>query len=90
MTGCAAALLALQGFIGPADVMDYSGRWDAAQLVDGLGDPDRYAILSTYFKPYAVCRWAHSSVDAVLELVKRHGVQPAEIEQIMVETFYEV
>ncbi len=90
MTGCAAALLAQQGFIGPEDVMDYSGRWDPTRLVDGLGDPGRYAILDTYFKPYAVCRWAHSSVDAVLELAERHGVGPEEIERILVETFYEV
>lgn len=90
MTGCAATLLAQQGFIGPEDVMDYSGRWDTAQLVDGLGDPDRYAILGTYFKPYAVCRWAHSSVDAVLDLAGRHGLRPEEMEKILVETFYEV
>ncbi len=90
MTGCGAALLAQQGFIGPEDVMDYSGRWDPAQLVEGLGDPDRYAILGIYFKPYAVCRWAHPSVDAVLELAGRHGVRPGEIEKILVETFYEV
>ncbi len=90
MTGCAAALLAQQGFIGPEDVMDYSGRWDTAQLVDGLGDAHRYAILTTYFKPYAVCRWAHSSVDAVLELIGRHGLRHDEIQRILVETFYEV
>ena len=90
MTGCAAALLAQQGFIGPEDVMDYSGRWDTAQLVDGLGQPERYAILGTYFKPYAVCRWAHSSVDAVLDLVARHSVRSEEIRKILVETFYEV
>lgn len=90
MTGCAAALLAQQGFIGPEDVMDYSGRWDTAQLTDGLGDPNRYAILGSYFKPYAVCRWAHSSVDAVLDLAARNGLQPQEIQKILVETFYEV
>lgn len=90
MTGCAAALLAQQGFLGPEEVMDYSGRWDTAQLTDGLGDPDRYAILGTYFKPYAVCRWAHSSVDAVLDLAGRHGLRPEEIQRILVETFYEV
>jgi len=90
MTGCAAALLAQRGFIGPEDVLDYSGRWDTVRLVDGLGDPERYAIFGTYFKPYAVCRWAHSSVDAVLELTARHGVRPEEIEKILVETFYEV
>jgi 2-methylcitrate dehydratase PrpD len=90
MTGCAAALLAQRGFIGPEDVMDYSGRWDTGQLVQGLGDPDCYAILSTYFKPYAVCRWAHSSVDAVLDLAGRHALKPVEIESVLVETFYEV
>ena len=90
MTGCAAALLAQQGFLGPEDVMDYSGRWDTGQLVEGLGNPDRYAILGTYFKPYAVCRWAHSSVDAVLDLAGRHDLGPAEVEKILVETFYEV
>ena len=90
MTGCAAALLAQQGFVGPEDVMDYSGRWDAGVLVDGLGDPDRYAILGTYFKPYAVCRWAHSSVDAALDLIARHALRPEEIQKVLVETFYEV
>jgi 2-methylcitrate dehydratase PrpD len=90
MAGCAAALLAQQGFIGPEDVMDYSGRWDTGELVEGLGDPDRYAILGAYFKPYAVCRWAHPSVDAVLDLAGRHGVQSGEIAKIQVETFYEV
>ena len=90
MTGCASALLAQQGFIGPEDVMDYSGRWDTAKLVDGLDKPERYAILSTYFKPYAVCRWAHSSVDAVLDLMARHSLRPGEVQKILVETFYEV
>ncbi len=90
MTGCAAALLAEQGFIGPADVMDYSGRWETGTLVDGLGDPERYAILGVYFKPYAVCRWAHAAVDAVLELATRHDLRPDEIRKILVETFYEV
>jgi 2-methylcitrate dehydratase PrpD len=87
MTGCAAALLAAQGFDGPQDVMDYSGRWDTAQLVDGLGDPERYAILGVYFKPYAICRWAHPAVDAVLDLTGRYGLPGEEIEKIEVETF---
>jgi 2-methylcitrate dehydratase PrpD len=90
MTGCASALLAQQGFVGPENVMDYSGRWETAQLVDGLGDPERYAVLGAYFKPYAVCRWAHSSVDALLDLIARHSLRPEEIQKILVETFYEV
>ena len=70
--------------------MDYSGRWNTAQLVDGLDHNGRYAILDTYFKPYAVCRWAHSSVDAVLGLMARHRLRPEEVQHILVETFYEV
>lgn len=90
MTGCAAALLAQQGFIGPEDLMDYSGRWDTGRMVEGLGDPEGYAILQTYFKPYAVCRWSHAAVDAVLELARRHDLRPEETQRILVETFSEV
>jgi len=88
MTGVAAALLAPRGFIGPPDILDYSGRWDAAALVDGLGS--QYAIANTYFKPYAVCRWAHAAVDAALALKKQHHLQVAEIEKIRVASFWEV
>jgi 2-methylcitrate dehydratase PrpD len=90
MTGVAAALLARQNFLGPADFLDYSGRWDTSALVAGLGDTGRFAILDTYFKPYAVCRWAHPSVDGVLELKHRHDLHIDEIESIQVETFWEV
>jgi 2-methylcitrate dehydratase PrpD len=90
MTGVSAALLAQQGFVGPADFLDYSGRWDAAALVAGLDDPGQAAILGTYFKPYAVCRWAHPSVDGLLELKRRHGLAVEDVEAIRVETFWEV
>ncbi len=90
MTGVAAALLAQQHFVGPADFLDYSERWDTSALVAGLGDLGDAAILSTYFKPYAVCRWSHAAVDAVLELKHRHQLRIDEIESIAVETFWEV
>jgi len=90
MTGVSAALLAQQHFVGPADFLDYSERWDTSALVAGLGDLGEAAILRTYFKPYAVCRWAHAAVDAVLELKHRHQLRIDEIETIEVETFWEV
>jgi len=90
MTGVSAALLAQKDFVGPADFLDYSGRWDASVLVAGLGDLSEAAILKTYFKPYAVCRWAHAAVDGVLELKHRHQLRVEEIESIQVETFWEV
>lgn len=90
MTGVSAALLAQQDFVGPADFLDYSARWDTSALVAGLGDLGESAILSTYFKPYAVCRWSHAAVDGVLELKRRHQLRIEEIEAIHVETFWEV
>ena len=41
MTGVSAALLARQNFVGPADFLDYSDRWDTSALVAGLGEPRR-------------------------------------------------
>jgi len=90
MTGVSAALLAQQNFLGPADFLDYSERWDTSALAAGLGDLGESAILQTYFKPYAVCRWSHAAVDAVLELKHRHQLRLEEIETIHVETFWEV
>jgi 2-methylcitrate dehydratase PrpD len=90
MTGVCAALLAQQDFVGPADFLDYSERWDTSALTAGLGDFGESAILKTYFKPYAVCRWSHAAVDAVLELKHRHRLRIEEIDAIEVETFWEV
>ena len=90
MTGVSAALLAQRNFVGPADFLDYSERWDTSALVAGLGDLDEAAILHTYFKPYAVCRWSHAAVDAVLELKHRHRLRVEEIDTVQVETFWEV
>jgi len=90
MTGVSAALLAQQNFVGPADFLDYSERWDTSALVAGLGNLAEAAILNTYFKPYAVCRWSHAAVDGVLELKHRHQLRIDEIETIEVDTFWEV
>jgi 2-methylcitrate dehydratase PrpD len=68
-------------------MLDRSGRYDTAQLVENLGR--EYAILKTYFKPYASCRWSHSAIDGVLELAREHGLRPEEVEEIHVEAFQE-
>ena len=85
VVGCSSALLAREGFAGPKDVLDWSGRYDTAQLVENLGS--EYAIINTYFKPYASCRWSHSAIDGVLALAQEHFLQPEEMESIHVETF---
>jgi 2-methylcitrate dehydratase PrpD len=85
VTGCASAFLAQAGFTGPEDVLDKSGRYDTDRLVKDLGQ--EYAILKTYFKPYASCRWSHSAIDGVLKLAEDHDLQPEDIQSIDVEGF---
>jgi 2-methylcitrate dehydratase PrpD len=88
VVGCSSAFLAREGFAGPEDMLDRSRRYDTAQLVQDLGR--EFAILKTYFKPYASCRWSHPAIDGALNLVREHGLQPEEVEQIHVEGFQQI
>ncbi len=44
-----------------------------------------YAIMKSYTKPYASCRYTHPAVEAAIRL--RESVRPDEIEQIEVDTY---
>ncbi len=88
LVGCSAALLAREGFAGCEDMLDRSGRYDAEQLSKGLGR--EYAILNVYFKPYASCRWAHPAIDGVLEILRGHGLEADQIEEVHVEGFQQL
>jgi 2-methylcitrate dehydratase PrpD len=85
MAGCAAAILAREGFAGPEDTLEKSKRYDTAELVKGLGQ--EAAILRTYFKPYASCRWSHPAIDGALHLASENGLMPDEIQEIHVAAF---
>ena len=85
MCGVSAALLAQKGFTGgPAETVDFAaGKTNWSEL--GV----RWELLSIYFKPHAVCRWAQPAVEAALQLKSQHAIEPAEITKIVVETFHE-
>lgn len=91
-TGVTAAFLARAGMTGPAQILESS--WggffptycgDTAKpekLLEGLGQ--RNAIEATGIKPYACCRGSHSSIDALLQVIRTHGLVAAQIERIVV------
>jgi len=59
---------------------------DEGRRVAGtLGDD--WLILRQYFKPYPTCRWTQPAVEGVLELERRYGFLPGEIETIRVASF---
>jgi 2-methylcitrate dehydratase PrpD len=86
-TGVVAGFLAREEFTGPTRV--FEAEWggflptyapDGAEperLIKGLGT--EFKILRSGVKPYACCRGAHSTLDAVLDIRRRHSVTPAGI-----------
>lgn len=88
--GLMAALLAQRGFIGPRYILEAEdggllfGMSDTprpAMLVENLGQ--RWHTDETCFKPYACCGSNHACVDAVLDLMREHKLQPDDVERVV-------
>jgi 2-methylcitrate dehydratase PrpD len=91
-----AADLAAQGFSGCRDALDIEERFDPTVALDGLDDGyfptgvggrSSHAILRTYFKRYACCRWIHSAVEGLLTIMREQNLSIEEIQEIRVDTF---
>ena len=46
-----------------------------------------YAIMKSYTKPYASCRYTHPPVEAAIHLRNQHGITPDMVDNIKVETY---
>jgi 2-methylcitrate dehydratase PrpD len=87
--GLMAAYLAKDGFTGADRIFDgpqgmaagMSSGADAAKLVDGLGT--RWATAETSFKYHASCRHTHPAADALAQVVREHGLKPADIARVV-------
>lgn len=83
--GLMSAYLAKDGFTGAADIFDgpqgiaagMSSDADPARLVDGLGS--RWATAETSFKYHASCRHTHPAADALLLVMREHGLKPEDL-----------
>lgn len=90
MCGLTAATLAREGYVGAAEPLE--GKWgflhayapaaDPAKAVDGLGR--RWETLEIAVKPYPSCRYSHAPMDGLIALVREHGIQPEEVEEVTV------
>jgi len=61
-----------------------SDRHDFEKLTDGLGE--QYNIMDTKFKPYPLCTWGHTSVDAIKKIFEENDIDAKEIESVRVRT----
>lgn len=46
-----------------------------------------YAIMKSYTKPYASCRYTHPPVEAAIHMRNQYGIKPEDIKDIQVETY---
>jgi 2-methylcitrate dehydratase PrpD len=89
-SGIHAALLAREGFVGPTTIIEgkggflkaYTAQADPRKITDGLGDD--FQILQTAVKPHSCCRYTQAPIDATLQLVNQHNLQPGDVENITI------
>jgi 2-methylcitrate dehydratase PrpD len=91
--GVRAALLAAQGFRATHTILDgerglatmtSSDRHDPARMTRGLGS--EYEVLDLSLKPYPCCRWIHSTLDALRELLAERGLRPDVVQRVTVRS----
>ena len=89
-SGLIAALLAREGFTGPATVIEgkfgflkaYSPAADMAKISTGWGAP--YEVMRTSIKPHACCRYKQGPIDCILKLVRENDLRAETIERVTV------
>lgn len=89
-SGLIAALLARDGFTGPATVIEgkfgflraYSPASAPAKIFTGWCDP--YEVMRTSIKPHACCRYKQGPIDCILTLVQENGLSAEAVEKVTV------
>ncbi|MBO8167882.1 MAG: MmgE/PrpD family protein [Thermoanaerobacteraceae bacterium] len=93
MNGLLAALLAEKGFTGASKIIEgkrgfceaTADDYDLGKITDGLGE--KYKIMENSFKVHASCRHTHQSVDIVLDLKKKHGLNLEDVDKVVVKGY---
>jgi 2-methylcitrate dehydratase PrpD len=94
--GVLSALLSREGFIADTTIFDgQDGFWIMASSdqcdFDALREPmDSFYTLKVHTKPYSACRHIHPTLDAVSAIVEESRPAPEHIDEVEVQTFYEV
>lgn len=59
------------------------GAYDAADLLDGLGE--RFWIERLSFKPWPACRGTHGYIESIIALAREHDLDPEDVAAIRLE-----
>ncbi|MBW1867657.1 MAG: MmgE/PrpD family protein, partial [Deltaproteobacteria bacterium] len=74
-----------RGFTGPLDILDHPDYYFSEKIVFGLGKS--FAIEQIYFKPYSCCRWIHSAIDALCNIMAEYSLDAEEMTGMDVHLF---
>ena len=93
LNGLLAALLARRGFTGASRILEgekgfiraTAKEYDLNKITVGLGQG--YKILENCIKIHASCRHTHHAIDLVIDLVKKHNLNPETIAKMVVRTY---
>ena len=92
-SGVMAALCARNGYIGDPSILDGprglaallgAPEFDDDTFVAELGE--RWYIMDAGLKPYPTCRWFHSGIKLLQDIMREKDLKPADIEHIVVNT----
>ncbi|CAK7217527.1 hypothetical protein SCUCBS95973_003185 [Sporothrix curviconia] len=98
--GVFSAHVARAGLLGPRDILQGANGMAASMvpagsavrpeaIVAGLGngDADGFAIMASSFKWHASCRHTHASVDALLQIMREHGLVLDDVAAVVCHTY---
>lgn len=89
-SGLLAALLAREGFTGPATILEgkfgffhaYSPKSEPEKLLEDWASP--YHVMRTSIKPHSCCRYKQGPIDAVLKIMGENRLSPDDVESAVV------
>ncbi|MEK9754278.1 MAG: MmgE/PrpD family protein [Rhodospirillaceae bacterium] len=94
-TGVTAALLTARGLPGPTVIL--TGRFGVLSVLATDADPSRldaglgkdWMYRETGLKPFPTCRFTHGPIAEVLELRRRHQLDPVSVEAVYVDACHQ-
>ena len=86
--GVMGALLAADGLPGPAGIL--TGPWGVCRVLSPGSQPERlvdelgrtWDFAETALKAYPTCRFTHGPIAALLELRRRHDIDPESVDRV--------
>jgi 2-methylcitrate dehydratase PrpD len=84
-------LLAKRGITGPKEILLgprgfyqvlTKGTWEVQPELVTRGLGEQWSFIRTMFKPYTACKFTHTGVTAMIELMEEHGFKPQDIAKV--------